>query len=76
MNATLKTKKNTNGTYSYVVLVDGERADSWTATQAVTPWGARAQGAKALKTYRDAFTKMAAVKAPALRYTEDFEPVR
>jgi hypothetical protein len=54
--ATLKTRRENDGTYSFKVIAsDGYGAKGpWSRTQAVTPWGARVQGAEYLKLENDA----------------------
>jgi hypothetical protein len=63
--ATLKTRRENDGTYSFKVIAsDGYGAKGpWSRTQAVTPWGARVQGAEYLKLENDAEVWMAADEA-------------
>jgi hypothetical protein len=78
--ATLKTRKEANGTYSWkVITADGYGAKGpWSRTEAKTPWGARVQGAPYLRDEVAAEAWMAAEEAKprtGYAYTGDFEPV-
>jgi hypothetical protein len=80
MNAKLKTRKEANGTYSWKVST-ADYPGVWERTEAVTPWGARAQGMPYLRLLAEGeeIRKRLEEKAKAHhekygRYTEDFAP--
>jgi hypothetical protein len=78
--AKVKTRREANGTYSWK-LVTEDYPGVWEKTQAVTPWGARAQAAPWVKLEQEARelgkrldAKAEAHRAKYGRYTEDFAP--
>lgn len=76
MNATLKTKKMTDGTYAWKVVTADYRGE-WTKTEARSPWGARVQGAPYLRAELEAAEigkRFEARLKAGPRFTEDFAP--